>query len=237
MTPRRMIVLLGVSRRKPKVESRRDNNTQKCYNMRNNFLVLVIFSLLLTACLGGRPVAVSYYLIEYMPAQVEAYAPDSARFGFGKPVFISAIDIHPAFATHQIAIREGTHQINYFSFNEWATRPGPSLAIITRRYINDSKWFSRIVDAPSAAIQGYSLSVSIFRMEVDRDRQRFFASMAMEVTLVNNQTGDLHSSGMLQTRRELPGKDLSLFASAVSEIYLEGLHGFLLQTATASGDE
>lgn len=209
----------------------------KGYYMRNKFLVLLAVSLLLAACVGGRSVSTSYYLIEYMPAQGEAYAPDSARYGFGKPVFIHSIDIHPAFATHQIAIREGMHQINYFSFNEWATRPGPSLAILTRRYINDSKWFSRIVDAPSAAIQGYSMSVNVFRMEVDRDRQRFFASMAMEFTLVNNQTGTIYSSGMLQTRRELPGKDLSHFAVAVSEVYLEGLHGFLLQTASAFTDE
>jgi uncharacterized lipoprotein YmbA len=195
--------------------------------MKNIIFVMLLVSLLLTGCLGGKQVATAYYLLEYPAGSASQFAADSAEVRFDKPVFINPVEIHPAFATHQIAIREGAYQINYFSFNEWATRPGQSLYILTSRFLSDHKWFSKLVDAPSAALQGYSLTVSIHRMEVAKVKQHFNTSLSMEFMLTDNQSGETTSSGLIDVRQGLESKNLNLFAAAVTAIYLDELNGFL----------
>lgn len=197
--------------------------------MKNKLFVMLVATLLLSGCMGGKQVATAYYLLEYPTGSTSKFAADSGEVRFDKPVFIEPVEIHPAFATHQIAIREGDYQINYFSFNEWATRPGQSLYIMTTRFIDDQAWFSQVADAPSGALQGYFLSVSIHRMEVMKAKQRFSASLSMEFMLTDNQTGETTSSGLIDIRQGLQSKNLNLFAEAVTAVYLDELHGFLVR--------
>jgi len=201
--------------------------------------LLLFFALLflMAACIGRRQAATMYYLLDY-PIQSETdFAPGEDEQRFTGPVLVLPVTVHPAFSTHQIAIREGTHQINYFSFNEWAVRPAQSFSELTRRFIKGNAWFGGIRGLPSEVMNGYSLSANIMGMEVVSKRQVFAASLSLEFNLTDNQSGQTFSSGVVSRSRVLKSKSLNLFAQAISELYLEELHDFLSQSLSSMKDE
>lgn len=173
--------------------------------------------------------ATSYFLIEYPERLAEPSDTAVAVPGFGTNVFIASVEVHPAYGSHQIVIREDTHQINFFSFNEWAIRPSQSLQLITDRYLREASWFNRVVSSPSDALQGHSLVVRIHQMELVHQSRRFFTSMRYEFELTDRRSGHVVQSGMLESSRPLADKDLNLFAASIGELYLKDLENFLTE--------
>lgn len=204
-------------------------NCEKNLTMKNILLIVIMLALLFAGCTGGRQVATRYFLIEYPEQMAEPSDTAIAITGFGTNVFMAPIDIHPAYGSHQIVIRENTHQINYFSFNEWAIRPSQSLQFITDRYLREAGWFNRVVPSPADAMQGHALLVRIHQMELVHQSRRFFTLMRFEFELTDRRSGLVVQSGMLESSRPLAQKDLNLFAASIGELYLKELENFLTE--------
>ncbi len=210
---------------------------EKNLAMKNICLIGLIGALLIAGCSGGRQLATRYYLIEY-PEFIDGLS-DTADVisGFGTNLFIAPAEIHPAYGSHQIVIREDIHQINYFSFNEWAIRPSQSLQIITNRYIREAGWFDQIVSSPSEAIQGHTLLIRIHQMELVHQSRGFFTSLKFEFELTDRRSGQVMQSGLLESNRPLAKKDLNLFAASIAELYLVELSNFLTEAYNETSHE
>lgn len=198
--------------------------------MKNHRLLILVFILLvMSACMGRKPVATRYYLIEYPFVHDNINAPNEEEKVFPGPLLIMPVSVHPAYSSHQIAIRENTHQINYFAQSEWAVRPAQSFDMLLSRFFSQHVWFTEIKEHKSQVLEGFTLASNVLNMEVVSSRQVFAASLTFEFNLNDNRTGLTHTSGVLNRQKVLRSKNLNLFAGAVSELFLDELHIFLDQ--------
>lgn len=203
----------------------------------NRIIPLFILPVLLSGCFGGKQLPTRHYLLEYPEGGV-ALAVSAAELPlFHAPVFVENVQIHPAFSTHQIAIREDSNEVSFFSFNEWAVRPSVSLTIMTRRFLAEHGYFNRLVTSPQEASKGYGLAVQVERIEVVRDRNKFVAMLSMSLTLTENLTGDVVLSKATVRSEPLAERNLNLFAQTISRLYIEELHRFFSQQHPVSSDE
>jgi ABC-type uncharacterized transport system auxiliary subunit len=191
--------------------------------MKKIFLISVMFSLMLVGCGGGKQTVTRFYLLEYPSEQAAAsYTPEhTAPFPYACNV--SPVDIHPAFASHQIAIREHANQINYFSFNEWATRPTESLTRLVLQYFQNNEVFETVISLRSGLGSVFSVETHVSRMDLTIEQKAFTANLAVKFSLVHNETRQVITSYQKVNQRLLEDKSLNEFAAAISEMFVEGL--------------
>lgn len=158
---------------------------------------------------------------------------------YGKSVsascFVSQVEIHPAFASHQIAIREASNKINYFSFNEWAVRPSQSITVMLIKGIDQMGLFSKLSSQRTASGTDYTLETYVSALEVIRARPYFFAHVAVEFRLFDTVSGALITRYDTSVQRLLAKNDLNLFAAAVSNIFAEELQNLAQRIPTDIG--
>jgi ABC-type uncharacterized transport system auxiliary subunit len=197
--------------------------------MKKCLFISVVSLLLMSGCGGGKAIVPKYYLLEY-PRHITAdlIIPDSLAYQFGS-CFIETVDVHPAFSSHQIAIRENTNQINYFSFNEWAVRPSQSFTKLITDFFSDTGLFSEINVGRSSHGNDFIIDTYVSKIEVVKSRSLFLANVELEFQLKDVATGEVISKMYDGEVKVMEKMDLNLFAATVSEIFVEKLHAFALQ--------
>jgi len=192
--------------------------------MKNPILLLsiIIPMFLLGACRSSKPVAPTFYVLEFPMERI----PDEKPLTLPYSLEITEIDLHPAFATHQIAIREGQHEIRYFSHHEWAVRPVQSLT----RYIND--YFKNIqvfrsTDTRYWNIQpDYKILTSVNHLEVLKDGNDYLAHLHVDFRLVMTEGTVTVVTHSADNTRLLEKRNLNLFAGAINDMFFEELQFF-----------
>ncbi len=197
--------------------------------MKKWLFVSVISLLLMSGCGGNKAIVHKYYLLEY-PRHITAdlRITDSLAYPFGS-CFIETVEVHPAFSSHQIAIRENSNQINYFSFNEWAVRPSQSFTKLIKDFFSDTGLFTEINIGRSAHGNDFIIETYVSKIEVVKSRSLFLANVELEFLLKEGATGKVISNMYDSEVKVLKNMDLNLFAATVSEMFVEKLHAFALQ--------
>jgi cholesterol transport system auxiliary component len=196
--------------------------------MNRLIMTLLLFSLLLSSCGGGKQVPSRFYILEY-PALEDGFVQDRDGDLLPGLVQVETPVLGQAYLTHQIALREGSHAIRYFSFNEWAVRPDQALEEILRQYLSKHPLFTEGLAGRSAGEAGYRLETFVFRLEVGREQNDFVASLDMELVLTDTASGRVVASREASHRERLAQRDLNLFARAVSEAFVLELDRFAAQ--------
>lgn len=194
--------------------------------MKNNLLLTLMIVLLLSSCGGGKSVVNRFYVLEYPSGLV--LAPEEGMSQVDGSLHIEAPVIHQAFATHQIALREDTHEIKYFTFNEWANRPEQSLATILWSYFQDMPVFGQGAVLTGSGQETHALRTHVSRMEVVQHRNDFGARLDVEFLLVDRASGSILSTRKVSREEPLAQRNLNLFAAAISRVVVEELHEFVL---------
>lgn len=193
--------------------------------MKNAYLIIIVTVLLFSACRSTQPVQNRFYLLEF-PVETTETLPTGITPKAGKceilPVYVA-----PVYASHQIAMREDSHSIRYFAFNEWAQRPGSRLTDMIVDYLESNNVFERTGFGRITDVADYIFETKVYRMEIDSQHDAFIARFIAEFSLIDNNTGKVINYHKADQSRELPGKDMNLFAAAISEIFAEELHVFI----------
>jgi ABC-type uncharacterized transport system auxiliary subunit len=187
-------------------------------------LILLCIVLLFASCGGSKSVVNRFYVLEYpsgfSPVMEENLSPFQGSGHIESPV------VHQAFATHQIALREDSHEIKYFSFNEWVSRPEQSLNAILWSFFQDFPAFEQGVVAVAGGQDGFGIETHVSRMEVVQVRNDFHARLDVEFRLVDRSDGKIlftHRTGRQEALRQ---RNLNLFAATISEMFIEELQVF-----------
>ncbi len=191
--------------------------------IRITFLLLFI-SLIISGCLGRRDMPVRYYIIDY-PAGVQLNIDDIAG-PVQKSCLINVVEIYPAYSTNQIAIRENTHEIRYFAFNQWAVRPEESFAKIIVNLINDHNIFESVQTNAFYPEPDYILETTIYHLELVEEDNDHHARLNLTYRLTDGQTGQEILNHHADRKHLLEEKNLNLFASTISEMFIEELGVF-----------
>lgn len=188
----------------------------------NRILYLFAFSLIVfSACRSSKPVAPSFFIIEYPADRQQSDTLTPLPFSLQ----IQDVDVHPAYGTTQIAIREEKNKINYFVNNQWASRPQQNFERFTVTYLSRNNIFQTTERRFWNDEPDYRLYISVYNMEVVRDNKDFTARLHLEFRL-ETLSGEIIDRHISDNFRLLEKRDLNLFATAINNIFYEELNYF-----------
>ncbi len=193
--------------------------------MKKLIIIPVLTMLFFAGCRSTKPVQNNFFILELPSSLVE-----DARIGIrtiDATCEIRKVEVAPPYASHQIAIREDTHRIRYFSFNEWAYRPDLSLTNMTLSFLEKHRFFREIVTGRLQEAPDYTLKTTVHRLEVDHLHEAFEARLMVEFVLLETATAKPVIHHRADRTRTLEENSLNLFAGAVSDLFSEELVAFM----------
>ncbi len=192
--------------------------------MIRHLLIPIILLLAFAGCRSSNEISTQHYILE---------TPSTYDFRWeGEPGPIQGScevltpEIAAAYSSHRIALREKSHQIRYFGFNEWATRPDLSLHKIVVDFMKDNQVFEELVYGRVAVPADYVLETEVFHLEVDNRQEVFHARLQVEFRLWKNGTDELILTHREDRKEALEGRSLNSFAEVVSRMFTEELAAF-----------
>lgn len=188
-------------------------------------LIWMIVALITGAgCISKKPATPSFYLLEY-PANRQIATPD-----YDKPlpviVEIAELEINPAFASFDIALRHNTREIKYFSNHRWAIRPSQSLNSFLMTFFERNNVFENTGARFWRVNPHYRLRTIIHQLEVLEENRAFYARLHIEITLIKTDTEQTALTHISDRTLALEQRDLNLFADAISNMFFEELELF-----------
>lgn len=190
--------------------------------VRRIVIVTLLGSLMLTGCLTRKPDTTRHYILEYPAGNDTALINKVAD----RSCLILPAEVYPAFATHQIALRESSNEIRYFALNVWAVRPEQSITNMVTEFLLKHGVFESVY-APSIMTEAdFNLRTTVYRLEVIRENRDYLAHLEVEFMLINNDTGLIADVHRASRKAGLDDRDLNLFAAAISKILIEELSVF-----------
>ncbi len=188
-------------------------------------LLLIIFpALLFSGCRSSQPIIQQYYLLE-LPADFEGSWPERAAVLPGT-CLINTTDLAAAYATHQIAVREDSHQIRYFGFNEWAIRPEQAFSQLVLDFFEEHPVFEQLKYGRVVHPPDYVLDTHVIAVELDAREDDFQARLKIHFLLTDGEDDQVLQSYRAERTVPLESKDLNSFAKAVSHMFAGELHAF-----------
>jgi ABC-type uncharacterized transport system auxiliary subunit len=191
--------------------------------MKKLFIIVFAGLLLMGGCRARRPEATRFYMLEYRAAETEN-SRDFTSLPFS--VELAEIDVHPAYATSQIALREENHELQYFVNHLWASRPQQSLGRFVLDYINHTRIFEHADNRFWNVHPDFRLYVTVYNLEVVRERNDFYARLNVGFTLETND-GEVIDRYRNDQSRLLQKRNLNLFTTAINNMFQEELSQFM----------
>lgn len=192
--------------------------------MKKILFLAIVTTVILSACRTSKPVHNRFYLLEFSEEALESL-PKGTSPMTGK-CEILPVKVAPVYASHQIALREESHSIRYFTFNEWAQRPESRLTEMLMSYFETNRVFEKTgfgrLDIPADHI----FETRIHRLLVDYQQEIFIAELDVEFVLSDAASGKRLFHRHTSRIHELPDKNLNDFAAAISEMFAEELQTF-----------
>jgi ABC-type uncharacterized transport system auxiliary subunit len=204
-------------------------------DMKNQFFYLFISLVIFSGCIGSKPQAPSFYLLEY---------PADRTMSFGEtdnplPVIVEAEDVNisPAFASYDIVLRANSHEIRYFDMHRWATRPVQSMTSFLLTFFERNNVFENAGPRFWKVPPHYKLKTTIFQMEIFEEDKKFYARLHLELQLKKIDTEQVVLTHVADNRQALEERDLNLFADAISNMFFDELQAFSLKTLSSLPNE
>ncbi len=139
--------------------------------MKKLIIIPVLTMLIFAGCRSTKPVQNNFFLLELPSAPIEDTQMRIRTLD--ATCELRNVEVAVPYASHQIAIREDTHRIRYFSFNEWAHRPELSLTTMMRTFLEKNRFFREIVSGRLREATDYTLKTKVHRLEVDHLHEAF----------------------------------------------------------------
>ncbi|MFW5706775.1 MAG: ABC-type transport auxiliary lipoprotein family protein [Bacteroidota bacterium] len=189
--------------------------------MKKILIIAAISAFLWGGCRSSKPVAPTFYTIEYPFERQVADTLEVLPF----TLEIKDVDVHPVFSSNQIALREADNEIKYFVNHQWAARPHQSLERFILAYFNQNRVFQNVRSRFWDLQPDYQLYTSIYHLEIVRNKKDFYARLHLEFRLDDAQ-GKTILRHTADNSRLIESRDLNLFTTAVNNMFFEELNFF-----------
>ena len=193
--------------------------------MKKLIIIPVLILLLFPGCRSTQPVQNNFFLLE-LPS---AFFEDSERRvkSLDATCELKKVEVAAPYASHQIAIREDSHRMRYFTFNEWAHRPGQSFSNMALRYLEEGKFFRELFTGRQRETPDYLIETKVFHLEVDNRTGMFEARLVVEFQMINTASNEPVVLHPANKSRFLQDNGLNLFAAATSDLFYDELSNFM----------
>ncbi|MFN2395708.1 MAG: ABC-type transport auxiliary lipoprotein family protein [Bacteroidales bacterium] len=191
--------------------------------MKIKIFLLIILIVSLVGCRSSKPVAPTFYLIEF-PSDKEVDEETSVTLPFSLEIL--DVDVHPAFASRQIALREKEYEVRYYSHHEWAVRPSESLTRYLYDYFKRSEIFRYTDTRFWNVLPDYRLNVKVHKLEVIEDENDYLAHVHADFELIMVEGNVAVVQHGVNKTRLLEKRNLNLFAGAINDMFFEEVFFF-----------
>ena len=193
--------------------------------MKKTLFYLVFLPAMLAGCRSSKPQTPVFYLLEY---------PTATEMAVQHPLIHTTIELEevnvvPAYASNQIALREKSHSIRYFTQHNWAIRPDQSIERYILTFYDKNKVFQNIETRFWRIDVDYKLRTTIHVLEIVQDKNQFTAHLDVEFQLLNFDTGEVVISHRQEAKQPLAKRDINLFASTISTMLFNELEVFTVK--------
>lgn len=194
-------------------------------------LISILFLITFFGCRQPKEISNRYYVIE-MPAE-QNYAFKDTLPGIDKFCEVGLVDIFPAFASNRIAVRERSHEIEYFKNHEWATRPAENFTSIIVDFFGRYDVFEGVGKRFWKIIPDYRFETTVYQLEVEqKNKKELAARLNLEFRLIDNHTNEVIIKHSADRRKHLDENKINLFAAAISEMFYQELTNVTKKIAT-----
>ncbi len=205
--------------------------------MKKNLLIIFfLMALVIAGCRSSQPIIHQLYLLE-LPSEQVIQWPEGLS-GIPGSCEVTNVLLSPAYASHQIAIREDSHQIRYFTFNEWAMRPEQSLTRFIIDFLEKHQIFDEVKHGRVITPVNYILETEVLHIELDNRHEDIRARLHVSFRLLDMDNGGrVAYQHIADSFQPLGRKHINEFAAAVSQLFMEELHTFSIASMRAiAGD-
>lgn len=193
--------------------------------MNKTLIYLIFLSALLAGCRSSKPQVPVFYLLEY---------PQTKEMVVNFPLIPTTIEVEEvnvvsAYSSNQIALREKSHSIRYFTQHNWAIRPDKSIERFILTFYDKNKVFKNIETRFWRIDVDYKLITTIHVLEIVQDKNQFSAHLDIEHQLVKFNSEEVVISHRQETKLPLAKRDINLFASTISMMLFDELEEFTVK--------
>lgn len=184
-------------------------------------IVFLLGIYLLTGCGSQKQTINRFYVIE---------KPDSTQKPIDRQIpsidaycEIAPLHIYPAYASQEIANRSNSHEIIYYTSHHWAARPGESLTLLVKDYLDHASVFKGVSTRFWMVNPSYKLTTTVYKLEVVEKEEKLLAHVNLKFKLFNNSNRELLLSHQADRYQTLQRKDMNLFAESIASMFYEEL--------------
>lgn len=186
------------------------------------FLFIAIFSLLFitTACMSS---AGRQYHQLFLP--VNRIAQDSGSTTpqplIDKTILVEETTTDEIYNDYRVVYRESPYQLNYYSYQFWAKKPGKLVRDVIFEYLHSNRVFKKTISHYSEGDPDLLLKAFVYIIEeIDRS-DVWFAHLKMDIQVKEFKTNKLLFLHSFNRRKQLNSKKVEQLPVALSNILRE----------------
>ena len=195
--------------------------------MLRHLLFIGFLSLMLAGCRAPRAVEKKLYLIQ-LPEQSDTIFPQAAPLLDGL-CLINEVSVNPVYANRQIAIRDQSHQIQYFDNHQWAVRPPDLLSHVLVDFFSRQGLFQQVGVRFWGKTPDYAITTHVSQLEAENIDQTFKVRLKMNLTLEDLRNNKIVIDQRINREAILKQKDINMMASTISSLLNQELKTFALE--------
>lgn len=168
----------------------------------------VLLALALSACAGKTPETRFYQL-----AAPKAASPDNS----GVSLVIETLDTEGAYDDERMVYRVTPYRLDYYNYHRWSAAPGALVGNYLEQAFEASGRFRSVTRELNPAAPVTLTGRVIALEEVDKSKTEWFGHVVIELTLIDNSTGDVIWSQQYEENEPLPEQKPEGLAKALSK--------------------
>ena len=178
------------------------------------FATVLLFSLSLTACLGGgTSEPTKYYTIAVENIQM----PSNSAYK-DKRLQVRKFTIEPAYQRNNIVYRESAYDFMFYDLDLWASRPDHMMAQVASEYLNKAALFKSVETKPTGKPDFELLGNIIAIEEVDEGSSQY-ARLAIQLTFRKTESETALWEKNFDEKMSMGDREPRTTAETISKLY------------------
>jgi len=134
-------------------------------------------------------------------------------------------DIHSneVYWTQRMAFRSSPYRVEYFTFRQWARRPGEMVQNAILLYYRNRNIFRKVLAEYSSIEPDIDLKASIYSMEMVKGENQWYVSFAMDLEFIDHRKEQVILTHSFSRKEPVRARKPVLLAGKISKILEEEL--------------
>ena len=186
--------------------------------LRTIIILCTAIFLLPAGCRSRKNPAIRYYTIELPAGNYVSFDNNSTPLT-SYTCEVEKAEVNQAFSSHRIANRQGSNELVYYAYHQWAVRPGDILTAVNESFFQKAGIFESVFNRSFELNPDYKLKCVVNRIETIETDKVLKAHLQMELFLTENKSSNVVMYHSADQSRPMTQNSINDFAAVISEMY------------------